>query len=384
MSHMVARTMKLKAGNLGGLGRHVERTTDEHSNKDIDPSKSDQNYDLVERETNLQSDILNFIESEKSSTRKLRKDAVLCNEWIISSDKQFFDELSPEEIKNYFEVAKDYFAENFGEKNIRYAIVHMDESTPHMHMGVVPFDSENKLSAKRMFDRKTLIRIQDELPERFKEAGFNIERGEKGSKRKHLDTDEYKAIKDLEKEKNALEAKIEPLQRKTEQLMTLHEEIETEVGILQSQKNGVKREFEAVLGNIQDFQAFNDLVGHMEPEEWRAKLTRDILLRYDRTPVDLEQAERWKTYLVDGQNYIPKTFEQALGVINKAIEKLLSKVHQRFQSIKESVGLGKQPEPHQEESRVLNNRLDKLLARTPQKREKAPRSKNKDDFGRML
>lgn len=89
MSHMVARTMKLKAGNLGGLGRHVERTTDNHSNKDIDPEKSHLNYELVQRNHSIQSEITSFIESEKSTTRKLRKDAVLCNEWIISSDKNF-------------------------------------------------------------------------------------------------------------------------------------------------------------------------------------------------------------------------------------------------------------------------------------------------------
>lgn len=194
MSHMVARTAKLKAGNLGGIGRHVDRETENHANKDIDPEKKHLNYDLVERDTRIQTDILNYIDSEKTTTRAIRKDAVLCNEWIISSDKQFFDNLSPEETRNYFEVAKDYFAEKYGEKNIRFAVVHMDEKTPHMHMGIVPFDENNKLSAKRMFDRKTLIQIQDELPERFQQAGFDIERGEKGSKSKHLSAPDYKKM----------------------------------------------------------------------------------------------------------------------------------------------------------------------------------------------
>ena len=37
--------------------------------------------------------------------------------------------------------------------NIAYASVHLDESTPHMHMGVVPFKM-GKLSSKAMFDKK--------------------------------------------------------------------------------------------------------------------------------------------------------------------------------------------------------------------------------------
>lgn len=388
MSHMVARTTKMKAGNLGGLGRHVDRETENHSNKDIDPEKSHLNYDLVQRESKIQTDILNYIDTEKTTTRAIRKDAVLCNEWIISSDKNFFENLSPEETRNYFEVAKDYFAEKYGEKNIRFAVVHMDEKTPHMHMGIVPFDENNKLSAKRMFNRNALMKIQDELPERFQQAGFNIERGEKGSKSKHLSVPDYKKmqadIKHLEKEKNALEAKIEPLKDKTDQLTSLHNEIETEVGILQAQKNGVKREFEEVLDDIQGFQAFNDLVGHMEPEEWRAKLTSDILLRHDYSPTDLEQAERWKSYLVKGREHIPNTFEKAMDKLNKAIDRLVSKIHQGFKNFKKGIGLNKEQQARETKNKALNNRLNKMLEQETRKKEKSLKTQNKDDFGRML
>lgn len=272
MSHMVARTMKLKAGNLGGLGRHVERTTDNHSNKDIDPEKSHLNYELVQRNNSIQSEITSFIESEKSTTRKLRKDAVLCNEWIISSDKFFFEKLSAEETRNYFEVAKDYFAENFGEKNIRYAVVHMDESTPHMHLGIVPFDKENKLSAKRMFDRKTLIKIQDELPERFKHEGFDIERGKKDSKRKHLSVPDYKEfqreketlqqeINALEVGRSTLERKIdgleEDLNQKASELDQVHVkrlEVIDEVKDLSQQKHALKSEISPLIARNNDLE----------------------------------------------------------------------------------------------------------------------------------
>ena len=55
--------------------------------------------------------------------------------WSMSGSFQatrlFFERLNPEqETKHFFEEAKDYFADRFGEQNIRYATVHLDETTP--------------------------------------------------------------------------------------------------------------------------------------------------------------------------------------------------------------------------------------------------------------
>ncbi|EZW14633.1 MobV family relaxase, partial [Staphylococcus aureus] len=178
MSMIVARMQKMKAENLVGIGNHNQRKTKNHSNPDIDISLSKLNYDLVDRTQNYKTDIENFINENKSTTRAVRKDAVLVNEWIISSDKDFFDNLTESEIENFFERSKDYFAEKFGEKNIRYATVHLDESTPHMHMGIVPFDKDNKLSAKRVFNRQALRDVQEELPKYLQDFQFEIARGQ--------------------------------------------------------------------------------------------------------------------------------------------------------------------------------------------------------------
>lgn len=116
MSMIVTRMQKMKAENLVGIGNHNQRKTKNHSNPDIDTSLSKLNYDLVDRTQNYKTDIENFINENKSTTRAVRKDAVLVNEWIISSNKDFFDNLTESEIENFFERSKDYFAEKFGEK----------------------------------------------------------------------------------------------------------------------------------------------------------------------------------------------------------------------------------------------------------------------------
>ncbi|WP_321575728.1 plasmid recombination protein [Bacillus mycoides] len=59
-----------------------------------------------------------IIESQKTGTRKTRKDAVLVNEFIITSDRYFFEDLTPIQTKEFFKEAKEFFAERYGEKNV--------------------------------------------------------------------------------------------------------------------------------------------------------------------------------------------------------------------------------------------------------------------------
>lgn len=60
----------------------------------------------------------------------------------------------------------------------------------------VPFDDDKKLSAKRIFNRETLQRIQEELTQYLKENGFDVQRGNKNKERKNLSVPEYKAMRE--------------------------------------------------------------------------------------------------------------------------------------------------------------------------------------------
>ncbi|MGK0724687.1 MobV family relaxase [Aerococcus urinaeequi] len=200
MAYAVARMQKMKVGNLKGIENHNKRKTKNHTNQDIDVTKSHLNYDLVESSGTYHKDIMGYINKNKASTRAVRKDAVVVNEWLVTSSAAFFEGMEDDEIKRYFEVSKDFFADKFGEENIRYAQVHMDEKTPHMHMGIVPFDDDMKLSSKRVVTKQTLISVQDELPKYLQEHGFDVQRGEKESQRKHLSVPEYKDAKEKAKE----------------------------------------------------------------------------------------------------------------------------------------------------------------------------------------
>lgn len=90
------------------------------------------------------------------------------------------------------------------------AVVHMDESTPHLHLNLIPV-IDGRLCGKRLFDRKALHNLQTELYEAVGKK-WNLQRGKEGSQAKHLSTAEFKAKKIVEQahgEADALKANAE-------------------------------------------------------------------------------------------------------------------------------------------------------------------------------
>lgn len=208
MALVVCHMEKYGSGNLGGLERHNQRETENHANKDINPELSYLNYDLVNAEKISYPKKINAVIADGIETnRAIRKDAVKVCSFIISASPELFEKLEMKEhtayldeernfpvpadgTRDYFKAATDFFKERYGEKNVVFATVHRDESTPHMHLGVVPVTADHKLSAKRIFNRKELQDLQKSLPEYLQQQGFDVEKGQ--SKNRHLDELEYK------------------------------------------------------------------------------------------------------------------------------------------------------------------------------------------------
>ena len=234
---MVCHFGKYKSGNVFGLQKHNQRENENYSNIDIDKARTPLNYDLVNQEDiNYLKRVKTIIEANRRSERAIRKDATVYCECIISSDGAFFENLTDDKQKEFFKSSLDYLKNRIGEEFIVSANVHLDETTPHMHVGFVPI-IENSLSAKKLIDRKFLREVQDQLPSYLKSHGFEIERGIEGSKRKHKDTKELKKELDREYEnrckdinvaedyKRRLEEQIERLELESEEKTREYERV---------------------------------------------------------------------------------------------------------------------------------------------------------------
>ncbi|XZM35546.1 MobV family relaxase (plasmid) [Clostridium perfringens] len=205
MSYLVFHLSKYKSSNIIGLQRHNQRENRNYSNQDIDTTMSDLNYDLVNSEKiSFTKKVKDIIDTKRTTKKAIRKDAVTYCECIISSDNDFFRKLDIKEQQRFFEVSLKFLENRIGKTNIISANVHLDETTPHMHLGFVPMNLDGSLSAKKMVNRNFLREIQENLPYTLQKNGFNIQRGEKDNKVKHLDQKIYKS--NLNKEIKRLEA----------------------------------------------------------------------------------------------------------------------------------------------------------------------------------
>ena len=146
----------------------------EASNPQIDSSRTNRNYHLVTPPPTY----LEFINARIATLtlkRKLRSDAVYMNSYVLTSDKEFFINLPLAAEKEFFKDCVRFFADKYGAENIISAIVHKDETTPHLHLNLVPI-TNGKLCSKDLYDRKKLSELQTEFYEKVGKK-WGLERG---------------------------------------------------------------------------------------------------------------------------------------------------------------------------------------------------------------
>lgn len=137
---------------------------------------------------------------------------------IFTSDQEFFDRIGEQETKRYFDECYKFICnyKNLEEKNIISAVVHLDESTPHLHLMFVPVvhtkDKDGKPIEKicaRDFwkGRDSYRKLQDAYFEYVKSKGFDLERGlyVEETNRKNLSVEEFKRVTNYPKTKETLE-----------------------------------------------------------------------------------------------------------------------------------------------------------------------------------
>ncbi len=226
---------KVKGNGVTGMQIHNQREKESDTNTDIEKDRSHLNYDLENPSSiDYHEKIKGMIDERvDQSKRKVRKDAVKVASFMITSDKDFFDRIGEKEEKRFFEVARNFIGERYGKDNIAYAMVHKDEKTPHMHLGMVPITEDNRLSAKDFFGKKQqLHQLQDDFHAHMQEHGFDLERGI-SSDRKHLDTAKFK-LQTVQEKVNELESELTEKQQEKGQVEASIEAIQTELKDLTS------------------------------------------------------------------------------------------------------------------------------------------------------
>lgn len=92
MAFLVAHAEKFSIGACAGLGIHVDRKSEEHSNKNIDNTLSSENVQLVENyNNNLYGAVKDRIREVYTGKKAIRKDAVATVGVVCSASSEFFE-----------------------------------------------------------------------------------------------------------------------------------------------------------------------------------------------------------------------------------------------------------------------------------------------------
>lgn len=96
---------------------HNQRERKSRTNDDIDHERTRENYDLKnDKNIDYNERVKEIIESQKTGTRKTRKDAVLVNELLVTSDRDFFEQLDPGEQNDFLRKVINYFPNDMASK----------------------------------------------------------------------------------------------------------------------------------------------------------------------------------------------------------------------------------------------------------------------------
>lgn len=216
MSYAIIRNEKLTRAQAMGAYKHNERKTKNHSNKNIDSSRTELNYYLNKNELSYIKEF-DRIKEKYNLKGQIRSNSNIMCEMVFTSDQKFFAEIGYEESKRYFKESYDFICKykNLGEQNIISAVVHMDEDTPHMHLLFIPVvhttdkqgNKIDKVCCRDFWRGKNIYRdLQNAYFKHISEKGFKLERGElvEETNREHFSIQEYKQITNYENTKQVL------------------------------------------------------------------------------------------------------------------------------------------------------------------------------------
>lgn len=243
----------------------LERTFDPEKHE-IDPTRTHLNYGLIDHGMSP----TDFLKKRLSEVKvQNRADVKVLGQWVWTMPK----DLEPKYQEQFFEEIVKYHIDKFGAENLCYAQVHLDERTPHLHLGIIPIvkvdkartdGKTEKCCAKDVFTREYLQHAHADLQKHLESklgVDVNLLNGET------LGVDgiaNYKKAKDLAQQIPVLQATInelnEEIEEKREEIKQLDAEIAEKKGVLHSLKGIVSEIQEKIKGLLETLKGHPNML----------------------------------------------------------------------------------------------------------------------------
>ena len=240
----MAHLKKNTRGAVPGLAVHFERKIDHHTNKEIDVSKTYLNQDLMADG----SDMLSRFNERLNDVYCMKRDDVKALATCIVTLPEELAEAPYEQQSDFFEATTNFLNDRYGQENAVAAVVHYDETTPHLHYAFVPvvFDdkkSRYKVSAKEVLTRHDLQTFHDDLDQHLKKVLPFYEQGILNNKT--LPFENVAEIKKYNDQFNALKTELADIEDNIsakQAVLQITDQALTEVDLAEKQIDAFKQE----------------------------------------------------------------------------------------------------------------------------------------------
>lgn len=193
------------------------------------------------------------------------------------------------------------------------AIVHLDETTPHLHLNFVPVN-DGRLSSKSLFDRQKLAQLQTELWEQVGKK-YGLQRGKSGSSATHVSAAEHRAKRIVEEAEQRSTELNEQTEKKKVELADLTRTIDavTEATNQPIPKKQKDMEREIVALRTKNAMQKQDI-------KIRGRDQDDLFKQWQSEKKKVDQNEHSTNTLLNLQKYAPKELAhtQRMAVERKA------------------------------------------------------------------
>ncbi|MCD8043777.1 MAG: plasmid recombination protein [Tannerellaceae bacterium] len=327
--------LKKASGNACAMSAHIERTVDPPN---ADPTRTYLNRELITFPEGVanRTEAINYRLENAGLTRKIGKNQVKAIIISLSGSREDMSRIEKEgKLGEWCDTNLQWLTDTFGKENVVSAVLHRDETSPHIHATVVPIVTGERRKAKteenkgkKKYKKKNPNRVRlccDDVMARDKLESYQdsyamymqpygLQRGVRGSEARHIDTNDYyrkifKEIKELEKQ--------------VSQLRKVEHELQTNIQGLETKEKFEKMKGNVLttLGNLFSSSKFD----HLKEENEELKKELDIFQR---------EINQLKHTLVTNKEEMEKEAEKYI--------RLIKHIYQRFPDIKNLLDLEKQ------------------------------------------
>ena len=270
MGYAVLHLDKAKGAD-SGMSAHIERTI--HP-KNADPSRTHLNRELIQFPngvTNRTQAIQHRLDTA-GLKRKIANNQVRAIRILLTGTHEDMMQIEKEgRLDEWCQDNIDWLQKTYGADNVVSIVLHMDESTPHLHATVVPIvhterqRKKKEQEVKRTYRKKSLAprlcaddvmsranlkRYQNTYAEVMQKYG--LQRGIEGSEAQHISTHEYY---------RSLMAQGKDIQEDVEALLKQKEQAEQELSKIKSEKKIEELKNTATMTATTALKGVNSLLG---------------------------------------------------------------------------------------------------------------------------